>query len=705
VSVPAGETVSVRIPVCSLIPQQTFEVILRDAWGNELAKTGVTALRSIERSTVLVGVLDEDAQALADELEQRGRERMGKRSALRALALDGSSFPQSETELSAFDVLLLDRFDPAQMSEQQQNALASWAQKGGVALLGEGQAERSASAWFAQRKGLEAVRLEPGMQAAEAAVERLIDIQAQEDASNYRFYPSAAALQRVSRGVSIWPAGLLLAAYVVIVGFGLYAMMNRGDRRKALWAAIPACAVVGVAAMVGISCVMELNEPALSSVHVTVYDEDWKAYTEEHATLSYADQTRVTISAPSGEAIERLTSRYFSSYAGDGAPDEMRDVLTIGDAPAIELRDAAPWVTRELVIMSDHMPQGTVEGRAYMAEDGLHAEIANLTDVRLEDAVLITGVSFLSVGDIEPGEEREIVLARESYAFDDEGDVVIREGVLMPYTLEQTRFVNLCVYPETAEDPDFKAEQLGETEQYDRELRASLLRMVLNSGAAGTMPCSLIARTCVPCTSLTLNGDAIERMAQSSVLIKNIRFETRTEDGRFYEPLGRFEAWNAYQSEGEAPMLSSVLEQRYLESDQEILLGYDLEDIRPGDATEIRVVIQNRYGWPSDTLSLHVYDHANQKWTAIDTKTCSVISGDLVRRAVSEEGKFFLRVSDINSGIIDVPQIVVEGQIQPRAAQPEEEWPQDQTERIAETGGTDETAEQAEREGEEGDGL
>lgn len=693
VSVPAGEKVSVRIPVCSLVPQQTYEVTLRDASGSELTKTSVTASHFVERATVLAGVLHEDGEALANELEQMGRSRMGKKSSLRALALDEDSFPQSEAELSAFDALLMDRFDPSALGEGQQNALALWLEKGGLMLLGEG--ESDASTWF-ERQGEAPKRLASGGQFLDSALEYLVDIEAGNSISNYRLYPSASREQRVSQGVSIWPAGLLLAAYVLVVGFGLYALMRRGDRRKALWAAIPACAALSVAAMVGVSCLLGLNEPALSSVHVTVYDEEGKAYTEEHVTLSYADQERVTVAAEGAETIERLTDRYFSSYIDENmSPAELKDIITLGDPPSIELYAAAPWVTRDLVVMSDRAPQGTVEGRAYMAADGLHAEIVNLTDTLLEDAVLITGVGFLRVGDVEPGEEREIVLRREAFVFDEEDEVVISEGVLTPYTLEQSRFISFCVYPEKADDPGFKTEQLSGSEQYTRELKSSLLRMALAS-ANTVMPCSLIAKTSIPCTSLTLNGKVIERMAHSSVLIKNLPFETRTDDGWFYEPFGSLEAWSAYQGDADAPMLISPIDQYYMESDQDILVGYDLGDIRPGDATEIRVILQNRYGWWSEGLRMSIYDHLNQKWTAIDAKTCSVISGSLAQRVISEGGELFLSLSGAESTRIDVPGIVVEGRIQPRDVQedvtPAEEFAENDLE-SDESAQTDEEAE------------
>lgn len=682
VKIAAGETASVRMPVCPLVPQQTFDVTLRDNAGSELARTSVTAPRSVDRATLLVGVLGEDGEALADELADLARERLGKKSSLRMLALDAESFPASETELTAFDALLIDGFDPSGLSEMQQSALTAWAEKGGTVLLGEGQAQSSALTWFAQRKGLEPTCL--AAETANAALEELVNLESEHNTSNYRLYTGAAGVQRVSRGVDIAPAALLLAVYVIVVGFGLYAVLRRGDRHKALWAAIPVCALLGVGAMFGVSRALELDEPALSSVLVMVYDEEGRVYTEEQAALSYANETRVTIGTEGGEAIERRINRYFGNYTElNMTPTELKDVVTLGDTPTIELYAAAPWVTRELVIRSDHAPEGDVEGTAYMAEDGLHAEVVNRTDLLLEDAVLLTGLGYMRVGDIAPGEERELVLTREMLPFVTEENPTIREGMMTPYTLELGQLINPCVNPEMEDDPDFRTSQLSEEEQYLRELRASLLRTAIQSSHA-LLPCSLVAFTSVPCTRLTLNGKPIERMAQSSMLVKNIRFETRTPDGRFYEPMGTFEAWNAYQDEGQPPRMLSPVEQAYMESDQDILLGYDLCGLRPGDATEIRVVIGDQYSWNSGSLNLSVYDHVNGKWTAIDWRTFSVISGGLVQRVVGEDGSFFLRVSNLDSGSIDVPQIVVEGVLQPRAEEAQTQKAQAQETQVQE---------------------
>lgn len=473
---------------------------------------------------------------------------------------------------------------------------------------------------------------------------------------NFSIYESLTEIQRVDVDNGILPVAVFLAAYVIVAGIGLYVFMKRLDRSKELWFVIPAVSIVCVGIVVLLGGQLGLQTPAASSVHVTLYDQENRAVTEESVSISYAGQDRMVITAEDGSVIERRTNGYFNSFNEPLVNMELRDRIGLGDEPLIELCGQATWFTRNLIVRSDRAPQGAIEARAWMEEDGLYVSIENSTDTDLEDAVLLTDVGYAAIGSIRAGEMAQVQLARmDQVEFNDKNGLLIPEGKMLPFEVNTYAMSDACVNPELSTQADFKTSSLSEDEQYRRDLKERRLNMT--TGVDG-FSCVLIALTPqIPCTQLMANGRPITRTAQSSMVIKQIAMEISEENGYYYIPQGEIQAYQATVDENERPRMGDELASKYMTDDEGTCFGYTIENVPLDKITQIRAVTARYY---NESVYLEVYDHELNEWVPLSGRTHVTIDGELLRHAVDGQGELFLRYSTWmqNDG---VPEIIVEG--------------------------------------------
>lgn len=749
VEVGEGETLSVHLPILALARQRMFEVSLR-VGGETVAQTVFTAARTIGRNTLVVGVPGEDAQALAQALcLSAGGGVPGREETWFAQAIAPEHFARSDEELSAYDLLAIDRLDVATLTQEQQDCLRRWLRGGGIILLGAGDEDENSLSWFstctgirAQREVLQgeeddvlpalmgfaqaapkaafeacppACRLEadqenrlivkngrcllaetevgkglvftgafslsqPGILDAEgedslwqrlllaAEPKRYNDLLQSTQTPNTTLTAYEPLLeQRVSCGVSIAPVAALLAVYVLLVGVGLFAVAGRYGRTNALWAAIPACALVTVLLVAVCGWALGLNRPAASSVRVTVMDDDGVSKTQELTQVSYGDQGRVTLSTANGARLERRTNGYFSSYVDADSLPELRDTVVLGEEPALALPPAAPWTVRDLVVVGQDEPEGTLDARAWIDREGLHAQIINGMEITLCDAMLLTGFGYARVGDLEPGASAQVSLGHRQADDSPEGTLLIQEGALLPYAVDTYRLTQACVCPEGEENPSFSAQTLEEEEQEARALRLSLLRQAETAQDRQLIPCTLAAMTPeLPCTTLICDGEPVTRQASSSMIIRRIALDPQGPDGSYLYPQGVFPARETITDEdGLLAGLGETLENGYIDTTRTQTIGFDLSGLNPDGISSIRIVMED---WRWNTgVRLEAFDASQGSWERLAGGECVELTGEALCGMLGAKGALFLRFSRMDrtdtgyGSVIDVPGIVVEG--------------------------------------------
>lgn len=508
------------------------------------------------------------------------------------------------------------------------------------------------------------------VEAAQQNLWRLVLLEIDPEAYNSCFYSKSngnvettmsLSQTKVSRGVSILPVAVLLTGYTLIAGVGLYVALRRMDRSRLLWAAIPAAALAAFGFVVYFAAGLGLNQPAAVSQHVSVYRADGDVQAYEQVYLGYAQQERVRISTENGEEIERLRYSYFSSWGAMDEQTELRDRVTLGDAPSVELPAKAPWVTRDLIIKTDRTPLGAIDASAWMAEDGLHARIVNATEHELTDAVLLTDIGYADIGVLSPGEEKDVSIARpQSYSYRN-GEALILPAQMTPYRVGLYQTARASVYPEEQAEIGFVHSSLGEQELYVRNQKYNAISTAISFvGSENALRSVLFAR-CegVECALLLFNGSPITRQETSSIVACEVDVQSVSQEGYFYYPAGTFAVRSAELDETGTPdLLEIAADDERGESD--VYYGICLDGVDREQIREIRIHPQ---GSISENVIPEVYDHLKKEWVCVQGIVYGLIPDSLVESLVSEEGELFMRFTAeaLGNSYAYVPEIIVEG--------------------------------------------
>ena len=117
--------------------QDTFTVEFISE-GQTLCAKNVSSARVLNPETLLVGVLSPEPASLSYLNIGKDDDELRRDESWQTVALTKESFPESETLLQSFGLLIVDGFDATALSAKQLTALDSWLRAGGVLVLGGG---------------------------------------------------------------------------------------------------------------------------------------------------------------------------------------------------------------------------------------------------------------------------------------------------------------------------------------------------------------------------------------------------------------------------------------------------------------------------------------------------------------------------------------------------------------------------------------
>lgn len=655
VSVPAGETRTYRMPICPVVNQRTFEVRL--TCGEAVVSATARASRAVSEDALVVGMLGKETEQLAHALcaiEQRDVH--GTRQIIEAIPLDAKRFAQDSREMSAFDAMVvLDQEDHTLESESA-GLLESWRQAGGILV---------------RRSSMDSAMLKPVFAAQEVMSEiKTAQTNGQgfkRENSNSPFSDNLNAAMTADRPASLWPAVAVLAVYVLAAGVGAYGLMKRLDRSKMLWAVIPVMALAACGVMALLGAGLGLNQPMSSSVHLVHYEADGQTDVSELATLTYAGQQRRVVSTQGNAPLEKRVYSYYNEYVGLSDETALRDVITLGERPSIELEGKADWLVRSLVVRNEAAPEGGVTAFAHMEKDGLHVEVKNGTDTLIEDTVVLTKIGYAHLGDLAPGDATQTVLLRtDALLWKADGQLVLREQQMLPFGTTMYRAAHAAVDPEAEQDPTWKRSSLPEKEQRSREIEESILMLGAGTAWQEGFACAVIGQTPqIACETLLLDGKPVTRRAETSVLVCTAAFEPVSPSGYFYYPEGTFKRLEATLDENGVPLLGKARESSYVYEQDEVLLGFSLSGVDVAGIEEIRLYADGGVngGNKNHAVIIEAYDYTDGKWVCLEEDGDIRINSELAGRVVSRSGALCLRFTGdaLAEWGVRLPEIIVEG--------------------------------------------
>ncbi len=156
ISLASGAKKRVVLPV-NLKMKQDHYVIEFTSGGSVVASVIKTPDRTIKPEASLVGVLSSDPQSLSYmNIDSLSRVWADRYEAWQLVTLDEDHFPQADSLMSTFSMVVVDGFDVSSLSAEQQKVLDRWVEGGGMVVVGGGAQAAAGYPYFAKYTGLKA---------------------------------------------------------------------------------------------------------------------------------------------------------------------------------------------------------------------------------------------------------------------------------------------------------------------------------------------------------------------------------------------------------------------------------------------------------------------------------------------------------------------------------------------------------------------
>lgn len=153
VTLPAGSEREYVLAPTTFARQEIFTAELtRD--GETLCTVNAAADQVANPNAMLIGVLSTRPQNLSNLNIDRENDVLNRYELWQTIPLTPETFPEEETLMDAFGMLVTDDIDPETLSERQREALERWLRKGRILLCGGGAAGARCIAYFGGITGL-----------------------------------------------------------------------------------------------------------------------------------------------------------------------------------------------------------------------------------------------------------------------------------------------------------------------------------------------------------------------------------------------------------------------------------------------------------------------------------------------------------------------------------------------------------------------
>ena len=242
---------------------------------------------------------------------------------------------------------------------------------------------------------------------------------------NASSYIPVQARSMLLPGVAI-VAGMLLLACVI------WWILKKKDLRQWMWLALPVISLAAVGGLLLLSTSAETNRPAAVITESLVQDDEGTIQDYSVASIAVPSFGQHSYSMP-GDNLKVLKYDYVDydeeEPKKDAEPVNLRVCYSAGGENAITVESTDPWQMTQLTADTDARIQGRIDGSIWMEEDGLHAEIQNLTDQKFEAGQVVTSYGYASVPALAPGESASILMKHGTYAAG-QTDVIYKDGFM-----------------------------------------------------------------------------------------------------------------------------------------------------------------------------------------------------------------------------------------------------------------------------------
>ena len=214
-------------------------------------------------------------------------------------------------------------------------------------------------------------------------------------------------------------SGILIAAGALVLACALWWILKRRDRQQWMWLALPVLAVAAAGCLFLLAGGAETNKPMAVIGENLVQDGTGVIRTYSNVTAAAPTAGRHSWGME-GEKLRVLIYDYIDYNEEEeesrAEPVTLRTCYTAGGVNTVTAESKQPWGRITMTSEGSGAVEGSVDGTAWMEQDGLHCEIVNGTGLRLAPGHVITNYGYVSMPAIGPGEKAEAVLTKKQFS-------------------------------------------------------------------------------------------------------------------------------------------------------------------------------------------------------------------------------------------------------------------------------------------------
>lgn len=208
--------------------------------------------------------------------------------------------------------------------------------------------------------------------------------------------------------------GLALLAFILLAGPVNYLVLRRLDRRDLAWVTLPALALAAVGATYTLAFLRDGRETLTTTLSALEIDPRSGFASQDAFVGVFAPITRrLDVDVPAGLAVWPMPVTYGPGPMPGPDQDEPPYRVVLGAASRVEFGPKTQWGLRTLRVSRDLRLPGAIASDLRLTEKKITGTVTNETPYRLEDTAVVVGGRLARLGDLRPGERREVALDLE----------------------------------------------------------------------------------------------------------------------------------------------------------------------------------------------------------------------------------------------------------------------------------------------------
>jgi hypothetical protein len=232
------------------------------------------------------------------------------------------------------------------------------------------------------------------------------------------------------RGVTI-----LLILYILVVGPINYLVLRRMNRLHLAWVSIPIMTALFTLGSFGIGYTLRGNDLVLNKIAIVQVNPSGNAAVTTYMGLFSPRQQSYEVAVEGEGLLSPMTNYEFNPWDSRGMPaNSGGEMVFIQDSPSkVKGLTVNQWAMQSFMSEGIWNNFGSFTGDLTLQNDVLVGKVRNESTFTLVDVVVTMNNRFVRLGDMLPGEEREVNLGVANVQSD-------RFGPQLSYRLFQDRF-------------------------------------------------------------------------------------------------------------------------------------------------------------------------------------------------------------------------------------------------------------------------